>query len=455
MTVHRVLEFPFVLGRGFDVAEIEVLVWQALIRASYAYPSLPALYGAAPAPVVTCVASNTSRHLCGTCSRGRERCSGNDCGIRGISELRSEDLSGEIQGQSEESAHMSSWHLLVSSRCQASNTGHGFTMQHVYGHSGNLGNECADLAAANRDIRTCLQPKKITLKETSKRDVLNVGMNPILYLTTTTVLNCTTCFTSVWEQANELPRRNQLLHDLITQTFLRSLQCGIVVMRFIDAFVYAHHQHRRSNREFWKLWGLHERENPPYHGYHSRQCPHVSSNLLDKTHAHPTSACLSPKPDIRIFPTFVPQHVKEVLTSRDVPSIQTAVPALLMVKPQLDGVSLLDLTMEEQLFRLVQSSPPRLTLLSLVPELTPTTLLRLTAMIEALSFLGPVARLPVMRIRVFVMTPNMLLVFAWARFKPAHMSSWHLRVKQSMLSVQHRLRLTMQHVHGHSGNLVK
>ena len=109
--------------------------------------------------------------------------------------------------------------------------------------------------------------------------------------------------------------------------------------------------------------------------------------------------------------------MKEVLTSRDGPSIQTAVPALWMVKPQLDGVSLLDLSMEEQLFRLVQSSPPRLTLLSLV------TLLRLTAMMEALSFLGPVARLPVIRIRVFVVTPNMLLVFAWARFKPAHMSS--------------------------------
>ena len=43
-----------------------------------------------------------------------------------------------------------------------------------------------------------------------------------------------------------LPRRSHLLHDLITQVFLRSLQCGIVVMGFIDAFVYAHHQHRRS-----------------------------------------------------------------------------------------------------------------------------------------------------------------------------------------------------------------
>ena len=43
-----------------------------------------------------------------------------------------------------------------------------------------------------------------------------------------------------------LPRRNHLLHDLITQVFLRSFQYGIVVMGFIDAFVYAHHQHRQG-----------------------------------------------------------------------------------------------------------------------------------------------------------------------------------------------------------------
>ena len=48
------------------------------------------------------------------------------------------------------------------------------------------------------------------------------------------------------EQATVLPRRNHLLRDLITQVFLRSLQYGIVVVGFIDAFVYAHHQHRRS-----------------------------------------------------------------------------------------------------------------------------------------------------------------------------------------------------------------
>ena len=52
-------------------------------------------------------------------------------------------------------------------------------------------------------------------------------------------------FTSIWEEATVLPR-SHLLHDLIIQVFLRSLQNGIVVMGFIDAFVCAHHHHRRS-----------------------------------------------------------------------------------------------------------------------------------------------------------------------------------------------------------------
>ena len=68
---------------------------------------------------------------------------------------------------------------------------------------------------------------------------------------------------------------------------------------------------------------------------------------------------------------------------------------------------------------LVRSSPPRLSSLSQVPELTPTTPLKC-------PFSGPVARLPVMRIRVFIMTPNMLLVCAWARSKPTRMTGYGL-----------------------------
>ena len=49
---------------------------------------------------------------------------------------------------------------------------------------------------------------------------------------------------ALWGQSDLRPLRNHLLHDLITQIFLRSLQYGVTVMGIIDAFVYAHHQHR-------------------------------------------------------------------------------------------------------------------------------------------------------------------------------------------------------------------
>ena len=67
--------------------------------------------------------------------------------------------------------------------------------------------------------------KDFTLRVMNKCVGLDVRMNPAL---------------------TALPRRNHLQHDLFTQVFLRSLQYGIVVMGFIDAFVDAHHQHRRD-----------------------------------------------------------------------------------------------------------------------------------------------------------------------------------------------------------------
>ena len=53
-------------------------------------------------------------------------------------------------------------------------------------------------------------------------------------------------FLSFWRHATILPRRNHMLHDLITRVFLQSLQYGIVVLGFLDAFVCAHHQHRQD-----------------------------------------------------------------------------------------------------------------------------------------------------------------------------------------------------------------
>ena len=58
------------------------------------------------------------------------------------------------------------------------------------------------------------------------------------------VPGCTTFFVSFWRHATKLPPRNCLLHDLISRVFLQSLQYGIVVLSFLDAFVYAHRKHR-------------------------------------------------------------------------------------------------------------------------------------------------------------------------------------------------------------------
>ena len=51
-------------------------------------------------------------------------------------------------------------------------------------------------------------------------------------------------FVSFWRHTTTLPQRNHLLHDLVSRLFLQSLQHGIVVLGFFDAFVYAHHKHR-------------------------------------------------------------------------------------------------------------------------------------------------------------------------------------------------------------------
>ena len=50
-----------------------------------------------------------------------------------------------------------------------------------------------------------------------------------------------------WRHATILPPRNCLLHDLISGVFLQSLQYGILVLGFLDAFVYAHHKHRHDS----------------------------------------------------------------------------------------------------------------------------------------------------------------------------------------------------------------
>ena len=88
--------------------------------------------------------------------------------------------------------------------------------------------------------------KDFTLRERHRCVELDARVNPTPSHSTTNDLCCTAFFASVWGQAAVLPRRVHLFHDLITQVFLRSLQCGIVAMGVIGVFVYAHNHHRRN-----------------------------------------------------------------------------------------------------------------------------------------------------------------------------------------------------------------
>ena len=47
---------------------------------------------------------------------------------------------------------------------------------------------------------------------------------------------------SLWRNATILPQRNSFLRDLIPRVFMRSIQYGLVVLGFFDAFHYAHHK---------------------------------------------------------------------------------------------------------------------------------------------------------------------------------------------------------------------
>ena len=117
-----------------------------------------------------------------------------------------------------------------------------------------------------------------------------------------------------------------------------------------------------------------------------------------------------------------------------------------ILKILLDGVWFPDLLVGELMSCLVPSLPPRLNLLSLVPEYTPTTPLKWLLWLTHCFFLVLVVQSPVMGSRVFVTILCMLLVFVWAQSKLVH------TCRLAFARAQRRLRLTMQHVYGHSGN---
>ena len=102
---------------------------------------------------------------------------------------------------------------------------------------------------------------------------------------------------------------------------------------------------------------------------------------------------------------------------------------------------------------LVPSSPPKLISLFLVPDKHSNNTAEMTAMIEALSFLGPHG--PVARDEqscIYFDSKHAAGVCLGKIQARTHVQL-ALACQQSVIRAEHRLRLTMQHVYGHGGNL--
>ena len=187
-------------------------------------------------------------------------------------------------------------------------------------------------------------------------------------------------FLSFWRHATILPRRNHVLHDLITRVFMRSLQYGIVVLGFLDAFVYAHHKHRLDSENSGNFGDcmkgrvrLMTAITPAYAHAYQATC------LAQHFPGVPHHTFWLPKPKSR-YPHL--PNDRSITSERGnayhgwAIFFQMVVLALLMVKLLLDGVLFPDPLIGELVSCLVPSSPPRLILLSPVPEYTPTTPLK-------------------------------------------------------------------------------
>ena len=83
--------------------------------------------------------------------------------------------------------------------------------------------------------------------------VLDAQMNLTLLHITMSVPDCTTFLLHSEDMQLHCHKEKNFLHDLITRVFLRSLQYGIVVLGFLDAFVYAHPKHRLDSENSGKF----------------------------------------------------------------------------------------------------------------------------------------------------------------------------------------------------------
>ena len=242
--------------------------------------------------------------------------------------------------------------------------------------------------------------------------------------------------TSIWGQSVTLPRWSNIHHDLITWVW--SLLYGIVAMGFIETLFYALNRHRRSME--------------------------ISGNFGD---------CMKGRIRFMTAITSAYAHAYQVTClSRHV--LQSRVWTAASRVPMSDTRSYhktrkrqwLPMTCQQYwrvyspcqwwnlgwmgCYRPISSWKSRcyvwfghdhrgFFLFVQVPELTPTTPLKCRLLSRDCPFSGPLARLPVMRIREFIMTPKYAGGVCLGTIEARAHVQLALACQQLMLKVQHRL----------------
>ena len=238
--------------------------------------------------------------------------------------------------------------------------------------------------------------------------------------------------------------------------FLWSLQYGIVVLGFLDACVYAHHKHRLDSASAGDFGDcLRGRVRfmtaitPAYaHAYqaiclamHFPGVPRRSSDFPN------------PSPDIHIFPMIVPLQKNRAMIIMGGLFIQMVVLALWMVKT-FAGWSVISRSPRGRIFVLFGPVITHEAHLACSGARTHShNTIEMTAMIDALSFLG--SRGPVTHDEqscIFYDSMHAAGICLGTMQARTHVQL-ALACQQSIIRVQHRPRLTMQHVYGHGGNL--
>ena len=262
-------------------------------------------------------------------------------------------------------------------------------------------------------------------------------------------------FLSFWRHATILPPRNCLLHDLISRVFLRSLQYGIVVLGFLDAFVYAHHKHRFDSANAGNfgdcLTGrvrVMTAITPAY--AHAYQTTCLAQHLPGVPHR----SFRLPKPKSR-YPH--PTNDRSITTERGNDyhrwAIYTDGGTRVVDGEIFAGWCVISRSPRGRIFVLFGPAITNEAHLAFSARIHFNNTAETTAMIEALSFLG--SRGPVThdeQSRIYYDSMDAAGICLGTIRACTHVQL-ALASQQSMIRVQHRLRLTMQHVYGHGGNL--